>query len=142
MGECFRVLKPGRWLSLCYHDTSEGTWALIQDIMAEVGFVTDRTESALFIETLSKSYNQYTADKVNKRDLVINFRSHSQGGKTESEYQRRPELRLQPEHNETFMSHWLTKENENKSGETPDLLFEGNYPPVGQASRLSKGIFR
>ena len=34
-----RVLKPGRWLSLCYHDTSEGTWALVQDIMAEVGFV-------------------------------------------------------------------------------------------------------
>ncbi len=26
MSECFRVLKPGRWLSLCYHDTSEGTW--------------------------------------------------------------------------------------------------------------------
>ena len=28
MAECYRVLKPGRWLSLCYHDTSEGTWAL------------------------------------------------------------------------------------------------------------------
>ena len=42
MAECFRVLKPGRWLSLCYHDTSEGTWALIQDIMAEVGFVVDK----------------------------------------------------------------------------------------------------
>ena len=27
MAECYRVLKPGRWLSLCYHDTSEGTWA-------------------------------------------------------------------------------------------------------------------
>ncbi|OIP88034.1 MAG: hypothetical protein AUK24_08700 [Syntrophaceae bacterium CG2_30_49_12] len=44
--------------------------------------------------------------------------------------------------NETSMSLRLTKEDENKSGETPDLLFEGNYPPVGQASRLSKGIFR
>ena len=43
MAECFRVLKPGRWLSLCYHDTSEGTWALVQDIMAEVGFVVDIT---------------------------------------------------------------------------------------------------
>lgn len=36
LGECFRVLKPGRWLSLCYHDTSEGTWALIQDILGLV----------------------------------------------------------------------------------------------------------
>ena len=74
MAECFRVLKPGRWLSLCYHDTSEGTWSLIQDIMAEVGFVVDKAESVLFIDTQQKSYNQYTADKVTKRDLVINFR--------------------------------------------------------------------
>ncbi|MEQ8187754.1 MAG: DNA methyltransferase, partial [Candidatus Eremiobacterota bacterium] len=74
MKECYRVLKPGRWLSLCYHDTSEGTWSLIQDIMAEAGFVADRSDSALFIDTGQKSYNQLTADKVTKRDLVINFR--------------------------------------------------------------------
>lgn len=74
MSECFRVLKPGRAISLCYHDTSEGTWALLQDIMAEAGFVPEKTESALFIDTGQKSYNQLTADKVNKRDLVINFR--------------------------------------------------------------------
>lgn len=73
MFECYRVLKPGRWLSLCYHDTSEGTWAIIQDIMAEVGFIVDKSDSALFIDTGQKSYNQLTADKVNKRDLVINF---------------------------------------------------------------------
>lgn len=74
MSECYRVLKPGRWLSLCYHDTSEGTWALIQDIMAEVGFIADKSDSALFIDTEQKSFNQLMADKVNKRDLVINFR--------------------------------------------------------------------
>jgi DNA modification methylase len=74
MSECYRVLKPDRWLSLCYHDTSEGTWVLIQDIMAGVGFIVDKSASALFIDTGQKSYNQLTADKVNKRDLVINFR--------------------------------------------------------------------
>ncbi len=79
MAECFRVLKPGRWLSLCYHDTSAGTWALVQDIMAEVGFVADTSESALFIDTGQKSYNQLTADKVTKRDLVINFRKPKLG---------------------------------------------------------------
>ncbi len=79
MGECHRVLKPGRWLSLCYHDTSEGTWALIQDIMAEVGFVADRPEGVLFIDTGQKSYNQLTADKVTKRDLVINYRKPRPG---------------------------------------------------------------
>jgi hypothetical protein len=79
VAQCYRVLKPGRWLSLCYHDTSEGTWELVQDIMAEVGFVVDRTESALFIDTGQKSYNQRTADKSTKRDLVLNFRKPQPG---------------------------------------------------------------
>jgi len=79
MKECYRVLKPGRWLSLCYHDTSEGTWALIQDIMAESGFIVDQADAALFIDTGQKSYNQKVADKVNRRDLVINFRKPRPG---------------------------------------------------------------
>ena len=79
MAECYRVLKPGRWLSLCYHDTSEGTWQLVQDIMTEVGFVVDRTSAALFIDTGQKTYNQLTADKATKRDLVINFRKPKPG---------------------------------------------------------------
>src|SRR5262249_42583776 len=77
--ECYRVLKPGRCMSLCYHDTSEGTWALIQDLIAEVGFITEQTESALYIDTRTKTTNQYFADKVNKRDLVINFRKPRPG---------------------------------------------------------------
>jgi hypothetical protein len=73
MRELYRILKPGRWLSLCYHDTSDGTWALLQDLMAEVGFIVDTNESALFIDTNQKSYNQMTADKVNRRDLIVNY---------------------------------------------------------------------
>jgi len=79
MNECNRILKNNRWISLCYHDTSEGTWALIQDIMAEAGFVPDQNQSTIFIDTGQKSQNQLTADKVNKRDLVINFRKPQPG---------------------------------------------------------------
>ena len=79
MAECYRVLKPGRWLSLCYHDTSEGTWSLVQDIMREVGFEVQSGDSVLFIETTQKTHNQIHADKVNKRDLVINFRKPKPG---------------------------------------------------------------
>jgi len=74
MQECHRVLKPGRWLSLCYHDTSEGTWDLVQEVMAEAGFVPDESEHAQAIDVGQRSYNRVTADKVLKRDLVINFR--------------------------------------------------------------------
>lgn len=79
MQECYRVLKQGRWLSLCYHDTSEGTWQLVQDIMAEVGFISENLQTTLYIEGDHKSYNQYTAQKVTKRDLVINFRKPRPG---------------------------------------------------------------
>ena len=79
MTECYRVLRPGRWLSLCYHDTSEGTWTLVQEIMAEIGFAVDATDTVLFIDTGQKAYNQLVADKVTKRDLVINFRKPRPG---------------------------------------------------------------
>jgi len=79
MQHCYRILKPGRWISLCYHDTSEGTWSLVQDLMAEAGFVVDKNDIAIFIDTGGSTYNQRTADKVNKRDLVINFRKPKPG---------------------------------------------------------------
>lgn len=84
ISECYRVLKPGRWLSLCYHDTSEGTWSLIQDIFAESGFIVDQSSSAIFIDADQKSIKQITADKVSKRDLVINFRKPKSGEAQES----------------------------------------------------------
>lgn len=74
MIECYRVLKSGHWLSLCYHDTSEGTWQLLQDLMASIGFISDKTEKSLFIDAAQKSIKQITASQVAKRDLVISFR--------------------------------------------------------------------
>ncbi|NMB57622.1 MAG: hypothetical protein GYA12_00500 [Chloroflexi bacterium] len=79
ISECFRVLKPGRWISLCYHDASEGTWQLIQDLMTEKGFIPEESELTLFIDTPTKTTNQYFAEKVTKRDLVINFRKPRPG---------------------------------------------------------------
>ncbi|MGD0897890.1 MAG: DNA methyltransferase [Thermoguttaceae bacterium] len=73
MGECHRVLKPGRWLSLCYHDAAGGTWAHVQDVMAEAGFSADPADSTLSIDTRQKSFNQLMSDKATKRDLVVNF---------------------------------------------------------------------
>lgn len=58
MAECYRVLKPGRCISLCYHDTSEGTWEIVQTIMAEIGFAIEKTDSVLFIDTGQKAPNE------------------------------------------------------------------------------------
>jgi len=72
--ECYRVLKPGRCLTLCYHDSAEGTWALIQDVLAECGFIAEQTNSAIYIGTGQKSLKQLTSGQITQRDLVINFR--------------------------------------------------------------------
>ncbi|MFH1235961.1 MAG: DNA methyltransferase [Parcubacteria group bacterium] len=77
--ECFRVLKPGRWLSLCYHDTSTGAWEALQDLMTMAGFVPDKNDSPLHLDTKQKSIKQLTSKKVIMRDLVINFRKPKHG---------------------------------------------------------------
>ncbi|MEW6137959.1 MAG: DNA methyltransferase [Thermodesulfobacteriota bacterium] len=74
LSECFRVLRPGRWLSLCWHDGSMGTWPVIHQILSEVGFVTDSSGTAQTIDTGANTYNQRVWDKAVKRDLVINVR--------------------------------------------------------------------
>lgn len=79
MEEVFRVLKPGRWMTLCFHDSSEGTWELVQDILREVGFVAEAGDEAVFIDAKQKSLKQITSDKITKRDLVINVRKPRAG---------------------------------------------------------------
>ena len=79
MGECHRVLKPGRWLSLCYHDASARRWAMLQDLMRDAGFQIDSAAAAGSIETGQKSFNQWMSGKANKRDLVISFRKPRPG---------------------------------------------------------------
>ncbi|MFH1114087.1 MAG: DNA methyltransferase [Pseudomonadota bacterium] len=79
VSQCSRVLKPGRWLSLCWHDSSSHTWRLIQRMFADAGFVTGNPGRALSIDTGSDTYNQRISDKVVRRDLVINFRKPRSG---------------------------------------------------------------
>ncbi len=73
-GEMFRVLKPGRWVSVCYHDAAEGSWEMLQDAFTIAGFVPDDSAKAISIEVRNKSFKQRTTINVQKRDLVINFR--------------------------------------------------------------------
>jgi DNA modification methylase len=79
ISECYRVLKPGRWMSLCYHDTSEGTWELLQDLCSHAGFLVDASDAVVYIDGTQKSIKQITAEQVARRDLVINFRKPTPG---------------------------------------------------------------
>jgi predicted RNA methylase len=71
MQSCFkeycRVLKPGRWMTLVFHNSLNAVWNAIQEAMQAAGFV------VADVRTLDKqqgSYRQVTSTAV-KQDLVI-----------------------------------------------------------------------
>lgn len=66
-GEYHRVLKPGRWMTVVFSNSSNGIWRAIQEAMGTAGFV------VADVRTLDKkqgSYRQVTSSAV-KQDLVI-----------------------------------------------------------------------
>jgi len=71
MRACFeeycRVLKPGRWITIVFSNSSNAVWRAIQEAMGTAGFV------VADVRTLDKkqgSYRQVTSSAV-KQDLVI-----------------------------------------------------------------------
>ena len=65
--EYWRVLKPGRWMTVVFSNSSNGIWRAIQEAMGAAGFV------VADVRTLDKqqgSYRQVTSSAV-KQDLVI-----------------------------------------------------------------------
>jgi len=82
--ECARVLRPGRCLSLCFHHTSSEMWTIVQDMMAECGFLAEDTDCATSIGTGQRSYYQRVLHNTVQRDLVINFRKPKPGELTSS----------------------------------------------------------
>jgi len=65
--EFHRVLKPGRWLTMAFHNSSNAVWNAIQEALLEAGFV------VADVRTLDKqqgSYRQLTSTAV-KQDLII-----------------------------------------------------------------------
>ena len=71
MQRCFqaycRVLKPGRWITVVFHNSKNAVWNAIQEAMLAAGFV------VADVRTLDKqqgSYRQVTSTAV-KQDLVI-----------------------------------------------------------------------
>ena len=72
MERCFtefhRVLKPGRWMTIEFSNSSNEVWLTIQHALAKAGFVVADTR---IIDKEHLSYRQVTAANAVKRDLVI-----------------------------------------------------------------------
>jgi DNA modification methylase len=72
MLQCFkeycRVLKPGRWMTVVFHNSHNSVWNAIQEAMSSAGFVVADVRT---LDKQQSSYRQLTALTAVKQDLVI-----------------------------------------------------------------------
>lgn len=81
--EAYRVLKPGRWLSLIYSYSDPTMFRSVQRMASQAGFI--EPGEVTHINSTSKTQTQLDSDKTQQRFLVINFRKPK-------EARERPEL--------------------------------------------------
>lgn len=65
--EYYRVLKPGRWMTVVFHNSRNAVWNAIQEAMSAAGFIVADVRT---LDKQQKSYRQVTSTAV-KQDLVI-----------------------------------------------------------------------
>ncbi|SES75647.1 DNA methyltransferase [Anaerobranca gottschalkii] len=66
--ECYRILKPGRWMTVEFHNSQNSVWNAIQESLMRGGFI------IADVRTLDKkqgSFKQVTTTSAVKQDLVI-----------------------------------------------------------------------
>jgi len=74
--ESHRVLRPGRWMTLVFHNTQADVWAAIQNGVEAAGF------SVEVVQTLDKSHDtfkQVTTEGAVGYDVVVNCRKGRPG---------------------------------------------------------------
>jgi len=72
MRACFRryyaALKPGRWMTVEFHNSHDAVWRAVQEALMSAGFVVADTRT---LDKQQASYRQVTAASAAKQDLVI-----------------------------------------------------------------------
>lgn len=65
--EYHRVLKPGHWITVVFHNSNNAVWNAIQEAMLEAGFIVADVRT---LDKQQRSYRQVTSNAV-KQDLII-----------------------------------------------------------------------
>jgi DNA modification methylase len=66
--EFYRILKPGKWMTVEFSNTSAAIWNSIQSGLSEAGFVIANVST---LDKKQRSINSYTSTTAVKQDLVI-----------------------------------------------------------------------
>lgn len=83
-GEAFRVLKPGRWITIEFSNTRASVWNAIQVALQEAGFVVANVSA---LDKKQGSFNAVTNPTSVKQDLVIS--AYKPNGGLEERFQKR-----------------------------------------------------
>lgn len=67
-GEYYRVLKPGRWMTVVFSNSKAAVWNAIQVALQQAGFVVAEVTA---LDKVQGSYRQVTSATAMKQDLVI-----------------------------------------------------------------------
>src|SRR5207244_6713101 len=70
--ECFRVLKPGRWMTVLFHNSKNAVWIAIQVALEKAGFVV--ADVRVFDKKQLTMKQQTTAGAVQKDLLISAFK--------------------------------------------------------------------
>ena len=66
--EFYRILKPGRWMTVEFHNSKNSVWNSIQEGLLRAGFV---VADVRFFDKQHGTFNQVTATGAVKQDLII-----------------------------------------------------------------------
>ena len=66
--EFFRVLKPGRWMTVEFHNSQNAVWNAIQEALQRAGFV---IADVRILDKKQQTFKQVTTTAAVKQDLII-----------------------------------------------------------------------
>jgi len=81
--EAFRILKPGRWMTVEFSNTKASVWNNIQTAISEAGFVIANVSA---LDKKQGSFMAYTTPTAVKQDLVIS--AYKPNGGFENRFQK------------------------------------------------------
>lgn len=76
LSEIRRVLKPNRWLTLVFHNSSSEVWSAIQAALSSVGFQIAQTQT---LDKKHGTFKQFVSENAVGYDLILHCRKESTG---------------------------------------------------------------
>lgn len=80
--EAYRVLKPGRWMTIEFSNTNAAVWNSIQTSLTDAGFIVANVSA---LDKKQGSFKAYTTPTAVKQDLIIS--AYKPNGGFESRFQ-------------------------------------------------------